>query len=127
MQYALFEDIKCRAMVETKPAKSGRQAGAVWVTIKPSAAMEAGLGGFATATGKSGSRYVFSKTTVEQAMLYDKALFVVGDMAAGDMSVSSDVLALWFDGVPQDADLFVHILEANQDCAQALDDLRGNH
>lgn len=124
MQYALFEDIKSRAAVETKPAASGKQSETVSVKFKPSAATEAGLGGFGTATGKSGSRYVFSKTTVEQATLYDKALFAVGDMTSGSMTVSSNVLALWFDGVPQDADLFVHILEANQDCGAMLEDLR---
>jgi len=123
MQYALFEEIKNRATVEAKPA---RQAETVSVAIKPSAAMEAGLGGFGTATGKSGSRYVFSKTAVEQAMLYDKALFAIGDMTSGDMSVSSDALALWFDGVPSDVNLFVHILEADQDCAAVLDDLNKN-
>ncbi|MGI9354902.1 MAG: hypothetical protein ACR2PF_07045 [Rhizobiaceae bacterium] len=124
MQYALFEDIKNRATIESRPAKSSVRVERVDVAIKPSAVMEAGLGGFGTAIGKSGNRYVFSKTTEEQAMLYDKALFAVGHVTAGSVSVSSDVLALWVDGVPRDADLFVHILELDQDCAAALQDLR---
>ena len=126
MQYVLFNDISDQAEIGTKPSATGTQADSIKIDFRSSAAAEAGLGSFGIAIGRSGQRYVFAETTVEQAMLYDKALFAVGEMARGKMTVSADALSLWFDGIPEGTSLFVHILDAQcSDYAEIMDDLRG--
>ncbi len=124
MQYALFDDIKGQATIGAKPVASGKRGDTVTATFRPSAASDAGFAGFGIATGRTGQRYVFAQTTVEQAMLYDKALFAVGTIESGEMVVGSDVLPFWFDGIPENTNLFVHVLDPDtDDCPAILSDL----
>ncbi len=125
MQYALFEEIKNQATIDTKPVAGGKRGETVSAAFRASAATDAGFSGFGIATGHSGQRYVFAQTTVEQAMLYDKALFAVGTIESGEMIVSGDALPLWFDGIPEGMNLFVHVLDPDSaDSRAVLEDLK---
>lgn len=68
---------------------------------------EAGLGRFVYLVGKSGKRYVFSSITLEQASLYDNAVFACSKAGSENVSLSP---------CAQDASrlghlLYVHLLD----------------
>ena len=88
---------------------------------------EAGLGKFVYLQGASGRRYVFSAIRLEQAALYDHALFAYSDTALdrdGDIHIRSS-----FADLPTGSSvLYVHLLDDDDDCgSQTMDDLCRRH
>lgn len=88
---------------------------------------EAGLGKFVYLQGASGRRYVFSAIRLEQAALYDHALFAYSDTAVdrdGDIHIRSS-----FTDLPSGSSaLYVHLLDDEDDCgSQTLADLCRRH
>ena len=125
MQHTAINKVRNFARVDTKLSALGTPSKTIVACFKPSSVADAGFGGFCTSIGSSGQRYVFSKTTTQQAILYDNALFAVGDIGSGKMIVGDDALSLWFDGISRNAELFVHILDGKDgDRDTVMRDLR---
>lgn len=82
-----------------------------------------GLGRFVYLQGRSGRRYVFSSITVEQAALYENAIFAYALDVGSPIRFSSQEPNSGHE--ISDASMFVHIL-SDGSSAEVLADLTGN-
>lgn len=72
---------------------------------------QAGLGQFVYLLGKSGRRYVFSSISIEQAALYDHALFAMTDIGSDIVRFGRDIL----DFGTSRSMFYVHLLDEDRE------------